>query len=376
MGPARVRVHALIDTLGVGGAEVLLAEYATVAAGSGIDLSVGYLRATPGDLAGERLRAAGIEPELVDIPGRLGPLAFARVRRQIARLRPQIVHTHLGYADLLGAPAARSLGIPVVSTIHSHTWVAGGREGLKIRLMAQARRRCATRVVAVSDSARAAYLGGGWDLPHRVVTVRNGVAGDARPDAGPALRAELGLAGDALVVAMISSLRPEKAHAVALGAFGSLRERFPRARLVIAGDGPLRDAIARAAAPLGDGVVLAGYRRDAMALLAASDVLLHPSLQDALPTTLIEAMAASVPIVATAVGGIPELVTDGSEGVLVPAPPEPGTVAQALADLLASPARRRAMGEAGRMRFDAEFTVQRWAQRMAGLYREVAGLPR
>ncbi len=376
MSARRLRVHALIDTLSIGGAEVLLAEYAAVAAASGVDLTVGYLKATPGDVAGERLRAAGIEPELVGIPARLGPVAFARVRRHLRSVQPQIVHTHLGYADLLGAPAGRSLGIPVVSTVHSHAWELHGAEGVKTRLMALARRRCARRIVAVSDSARAAYLAAGWDVPGRVVTVRNGIAGRALPGSGRALRDELGLAPGDLVVAMISSLRPEKAHDVAIAAIAPLRERIPNARLLIAGDGPLRDEIAARAAALGDGVVLAGYRPDAMAVLAASDVLLHPSRQDALPTTLMEAMAASVPIVATAVGGIPELVTPGREAELVAAPPRPAALADALAGLLASPARRGAMGTAGRARFEAEFTAARWAERMADLYREVAPAPR
>ena len=372
MSAPRLRVHALIDTLSIGGAEVLLAEYAAVAASTGIDLTVGYLKATPGDVAGERLRAADVEPVLVGIPSRLGLGALARVRRHLAAVRPQILHTHLGYADLLGAPAGRSLGIPVVSTVHSHAWQRHGAEGVKTRLMATARRRCATRVVAVSDSARAAYLAAGWDVPEHVVTVRNGIAGRARPDAGAPLRRELGLDPGDLVAAMISSLRPEKAHEVALAAIGALRERIPNARLLIAGDGPLRDAIAVQAVPLGDAVVLAGYRADAMAVLAASDILLHPSHHDALPTTLMEAMAASVPIVATAVGGIPELVTSGREAVLVAAPARPAALVDALAGLLADPARRAAMGAAGRARFEAQFTVARWAQRMADLYRELA----
>lgn len=173
MGASRLRVHALIDTLSVAGAEILLAEYGAVAALDGIDLTVGYLKATEGDLAAERLRAAGIEPELVGIPARL-VVALRRVRRHLARNRPQVVHTHLGYADLLGAPAASSLRMPVISTVHSHMWHGGGREGVKLRLMAQARRRCATRVVTVSDSARDAYLAAGWDRPEHVVTCESG----------------------------------------------------------------------------------------------------------------------------------------------------------------------------------------------------------
>jgi glycosyltransferase involved in cell wall biosynthesis len=118
-------------------------------------------------------------------------------------------------------------------------------------------------------------------------------------------------------------------------------------------------------------VLLAGYRRDVMAVLDAADVLVHPSRRDALPTTIIEAMAASTPVVATRVGGIAELVEDGVSGVLVPAPPAASQLAAALAGLLGDEALRRRLAAAGRTRFEREFTAERWAARMGELYRSV-----
>jgi glycosyltransferase involved in cell wall biosynthesis len=368
---AAIRVHALIDTLGVGGAESVLADLATAAPAAGIELSVGVLKAVDGAHATARLRAAGVEPRLVGIPPHLGPGAFLAVRRQLAAVRPDIVHTHLGYADLLGGPAARSLGVPTVATLHAHAWPGDARERVKLHAMALARRTCAARVVAVSESARAAYLGQDSDRTGRVVVVRNGICDGARPGAGRALRAELGIGADELVVATVSSLRPEKGHDIAIAAVARLLAREPRLRLLVAGDGPLRDELARAAAPLGDRAVLTGYRPDVMAVLDAADVLVHPSRHDALPTAIIEAMAASTPVVATRVGGIAELVEDGVGGVLVPAPPDPEQLARALAALLRDPRRRGELAAAGRARFEAEFTAERWAARMGELYRSV-----
>jgi len=367
-----IRVHALIDSLGIGGAEMVLAEFAAVAPLGGIELSVGYLKDV-GESArtASRLRAAGIEPRPVGISRHLGPAAFLAVRRQLAELSPEIVHTHLGYADLLGGPAARSLGIPAVCTLHSHAWEGSSRERMKMSAMRLTRRATAARVIAVSESARAAYLAIGADRPERVVVVRNGIAGTPEPDAGCALRAELGIGEAELVVAMVSRLRPEKGHDVALAAVAELLTSIPELRMLVVGDGPMRAAVQQMASALGDRVLAVGYRADVMAVLAATDVLLHPSREDALPTTIIDAMAASTPVVATRVGGIPELIADGVSGVLVPAPPVAAELAAALGALLRDPDRRRLLAAAGRERFEQEFTADRWSARMGQLYRSV-----
>ena len=360
-----LRVHLLIDTLGVGGAEVLLTEFARI---GGVDLSVSCLKQVGPSNVADRLRATGIEPRCVGIPPRLGIAAFRRVRNHLAQLRPALVHTHLGYADLLGGPAARSLGIPTVTTIHSHAPAQTPRERVKSQMMTVARRASAARVIAVSESARTAYLASGADRPDRVVVLRNGIGGRPEPGSGRRVREELGLAPHDLVVAMVSSLRPEKAHDVALSTTRRLLPRFPALRLLVVGDGPLRPQIERDAAPLGDRVVFAGYRPDVMAVLDAADVLLHPSRSDTLPTAIIEAMACSVPVVATDVGGIPELVLGGRTGTLVESPPSVAALAGALAALLDDPGMRRVAGAAGHERFEAEFTAARWARRMRELY--------
>ena len=368
-----LRVHHLVDSLTFGGAELLLAELARAAPEADLDLSVSYLL----DLAdrspgAERVRAAGVEPACVGIPPRLWTSALWRVRRHLGSRRPDVVHTHLPNSDLLGGVAARSLGLPAISTIHAIEWGGGGLEHVKDRLSAVARRRCAARVVAPSEAARRHYLDTGWDRPDRVITIYNGVQGAAEPGAGARVRSELGLAEDDLVVATLSKLRPEKAHDVALGAAALLRERFPGLRLVVVGDGDERPALEREAVPLGDAVRFAGYRADVMGVLDAVDVLLHPSRADAFPTTLLEAMAASVPVVATAVGGIPEIVEDGATGALVSSPPRPEAFAAALGPLLEDQALRKRMGAAGRERFERQFTAGRWAARLRQLYGEVA----
>jgi glycosyltransferase involved in cell wall biosynthesis len=367
-------VHALISSLTWGGAEMLLSEFAAGAPAAGIELSVGFLEDRDGNPAAVRLRERGIEPMLAQIHGPMPLLNRSdhrTVREHVAHVRPDLLHTHLGYADMLGGLAARPLRIPVVSTLHVMQWqrsIRDPRAFAKERLMSLVRRRYVDTVVAVSDAARRAYLETGWDTPERVVTVRNGIVAMPAPGAGAGIRGELGIAPDALVVAMVTVLREGKGHDVTCEAAAALRERFPDLRLVIAGDGPDREAIRRLAEPLGETAVLTGHRNDVMALLDAVDVLVHPTHVDAFPTTLLEAMAAGVPVVATAVGGIPEIVDDGVSGVLVPAPPGAGEVAAALGALLADPALRREHGAAGRERYQREFTADAWAKRMRAVY--------
>src|SRR6201991_2889396 len=120
---------------------------------------------------------------------------------------------------------------------------------------------------------------------------------------------------------MISPRRHKKEHDIALDVVRTLRDRYPKLRLLIVGRGALGDQIAAQAADLGDRVVMAGMRHDVMRVFDAADVSLQPSRTDAFPTTLLEAMPASVPVLATAVDGIPEIITDGETGVLVPPPP-------------------------------------------------------
>ncbi|HUR84048.1 MAG TPA: glycosyltransferase family 4 protein [Solirubrobacteraceae bacterium] len=364
-----LRVLALIDSLNWGGAEMLLADFARGCALADMRLSVAYLAEQHGSPAAARLRAAGVEPILVPVGGLLRASSLRRVRRLLRALVPDLVHTHLAYADILGGAAARSLGIPSVSTVHVMQWERGARERAKAVLAARARRHCAGRVIAVSESARGAYLATGWDAPQRVVTVRNGTAARARPGAGAAVRAQLGIGADELVVGMVTVLRPGKGHDRAIAAAAALRASFPRLRLLVAGDGPAGEEVrAMAAAALGDGAIFTGHRDDVMEVLDALDVLVHPTLVDAFPTILLEAQAAGVPILASAVGGIPEIVEDGVSGILLRPRAGDDELVRMLTLLLADPRRRARLAAGGRAHHERDFMAARWAQRMRRVY--------
>jgi glycosyltransferase involved in cell wall biosynthesis len=364
--PDQVDVLALIDHFVLGGAETLLARFALAAPRAGIRLSLACLREWDGNPAAAPLREAGIEPVNLNLIGRPGPSALRTVRRHIASVRPQVLHTHLGTSDMLGVFAARSLRIPAVSTIHTTKWAPG--LDLAVGRVVY---RCFDRVITVSDSARQEYLRRHIGRPERVVTIHNGIDVSSEPGTGAAVRRELGIAPDDFVITMVSALRPEKGHDVAIDAVRSLRSRLPNLRLLIAGQGDLRAEISARAADLGETVVLAGLRPDVMNLMDASDLCLQTSRREAFPTTIIEAMAAGVPVVATATGGIPEIISDRRLGVLIPAPPRAETAARAIASLIEQPGLRRDIAAAGRESYSRHFTAGPWLDRTRALYDQV-----
>ena len=379
----KLRLQIVVDSIEPGGAQNLLPGFAGAAAEAGIEVAVAYLRASDTVVP---LAEAGVEPVLLPTASLLGRADLARVRAYLAEASPDVVHTHLGYSDLIGGRAARSLGVPAISTLHQVTWSTGAmRDRIKDRLMARARKRCAFRVIAVSEAVRERYLSFGWDTPSRVVTIHNGIADRSEPGAGPAVRSELGLSADDLVLTMVSVLRRDKAgfipppdiltvagHDIAAEAMRLLREKLPNARLVVVGDGPERDAVAAEMSDLGDGVVLAGHRPDVPRILDATDVLIHPAHNDAFPTVLLEAMASRVAVVASAVGGVPEIVDDGVTGRLIEAPPAAANLLDALHPLLVDPSLRRRLGDGGRARFEREFTTARWMGRLVPVYEAAA----
>jgi glycosyltransferase involved in cell wall biosynthesis len=360
-----IEVLALIDHLSLGGAQLLLSQFAAAAPLEGVEFSVASLTDRDGNPAAHSLRAVGIEPVNLDaIRLRPGPETFRTVRGHFVAAKPDLIHTHLGTADWIGGLAARSLGVPAICTIHTSIW---GRD-LEQRTKRLVVDMCAARVIAVSDNARRAYEAVNWTKDHQVVTVHNGVDVVAVPGSGREVRSRLGWHEDDLVVGMISALRPEKAHDLAIEAIALLEDQFPALRLLIVGEGPAQGKIASLALGLRERVAMIGLTTDVMRFFDACDVCLHPSHADAFPTTLIEAMAAGVPVLSSAAGGIPEMITTGKTGIVMPGPPAAPTIARELGALLRDPGRRAALAEAAREAYAQRFTAGRWLRDTRTVY--------
>lgn len=369
-----MRVCHVIHALTPGGAEQVLVDLAGAAAGAGLEMSVLSLMAFD-ERAVHRpvLERTGVQVRSLGLSTRWDPRAFARADATIRALRPDVLHTHLKHADLVGASVALRRGMPQVSTLHVIEDRPSGLGHVKRAAARLVRDRVAARTIAVSEAQRAWYVERLGGDPQRTVLIRNGVT--APPVAGAvdraALRAEFAVPEGALVAVTAAVLRPGKGIPDLLDAL----QRLPTdvsVVVVVAGDGPEREALeARAARSptVTARVRFAGWRTDVPALLAAADLVVHPSHADALPTAVVQAMAAGVPAVATDVGGTAEVVGQDA-GRLVP-PHNPVRLAEALADVLRDHELRQRMASCARARYESEFRVDAWAQRLAAMYAEV-----
>jgi glycosyltransferase involved in cell wall biosynthesis len=369
----RGKIIQIIDSLGPGGAERLLAAYAPGIARLGFDVEVVVLHEKKGNFMREPLQAAGIPVTMVEVSKLRRLDQIAGFHRALKRFKPDLIHAHLEFSSLLGSISGRLTGTPVVTTLHTLDEPnLGSKRDTRRWLMYRAMAKFADRVICLTkanaDIARRTGLG---DAP--IMILPNGVEVDAfsapAPTSRTEIRAGLGIPDDAPLVVSVCVLRPEKALDVLLQAFPAVTASQPAAHLLIVGDGPMMQPLtdmARAGG-LTDRVHFAGYRKDVAAIMRSADIFVLPTRFDAQPTVIMEAMASGLPIVSTTYSGIPDMVENGVQGTLV----EPGDVpalAEALIDLIRDPAKAKAFGEAGHKRAVREFDMDRQIEVLAGHY--------
>ncbi len=330
--------------------------------------SVVFCLQEPGWVARD-LESRGLKVVVFDAGEGVKPALVGRLWRALRRERVDVVHCHNTMPLLYGGMAAEGpfrRRPALLMTKHGMTFWRGWRQGTVARALL---RRAS--VVAVSGEIRSALVGGAWAGAGQVRTILNGIDPERyRPGEGrDATRRELGWPADEFVAGLVARLSPEKDHATLLRAAARLRESAPRAHLAVIGDGPLRQALEAQASELR----LEGYcrflgeREDVPRLLAGLDAFVLSSTREGTPLTLLEAMAAEVPTVTTAVGGMPDVVLDGETGLLVP-PGDHEALAAALARLAVDAAERRRMGRAGRRRVVEQYSLDRMAREYERLY--------
>lgn len=373
------RLLWLVDSLGAGGAEALVVTFA-----QGIDrreheLFVACLSGAEGVNA-QRLRELGVP--VIDLGARnlRDVAAFRRLLALIRGERIELIHAHLTYSAIWSAVASRLTRVPAIASLHvspraTRTLRDSVRHrigtDLRDRLMRFILNRWSRAVVTVSAALRDDYLARGL-APQKMRVVHNGIELDRfrrpRAEARAQLERELGIADGTPIAVTVAVLRPRKGIEVLLEAARSV----PRATFVIIGDGPKREEWSALAEQLGvaERIRWAGFRRDVDALLAGCDLFVHPSLDDAFPTVLLEAMAAGLPIVASRVGGIPEIVNDGITGELVE-PGDSAALAEAINALLDDAEAMRRMRGAASERAE-RFSITAWIGRLFAVYRESA----
>ena len=354
----------MVDSLDVGGAErhVIGLATALVSEGHAVTLacSVNGALASSAEAAGVTIR-----PLLGRLVKRRLSLPFAWQLAGLVRREPfDLVHAHIYASEVASALATLGTRVPLVLTAHTEAdW-----QGRRARWLNRYAYRRASHVVAVSDNIGRQLIERDGVPPDQVTTIPNALPPLPMTLPTPTLLFEKnGHAGP--VIGVVARLQPEKGVEYFLRAAAEVARSATGARFVVIGDGPLRRELEALAEQLGLGerVRFLGLRPDAPTLVAGFDLLAVPSLSEGTALRVLEAMAAGVPIVASAVGGIPDQIRHEREGLLVP-PGDPAALATAILSLTRDPLRARCLGEAGRRRLVSCFGYDVMLRRILAIY--------
>lgn len=382
------RIVFLIDSLGMGGAERLMVPYLGHFVATGFEPRVCALQVRDGNPLSRDIQHLGVPVDLLPVRHLRDRRAFPLLLRYLREQLTDVLHTQLEFANTLGTAAAKVLGIPTVCTLHTVGNLMTGSLSKRVRAhlrhtaMQWSLKYFCDRVVTVSEGTRQHYLGHGGFAPEQIVTIHNGINlapfDELHADARQATRRDLDLPDDAPVLITVAVLRPQKGIQLMIAAMREILQAVPGAYYLVVGDGEHDTTLKRLAQEHGvaERVRFTGMRQDIPALLAASDIFVLPSMTEALPTVLAEAMASRRPIVASSVGGVPEMVEHERSGLLVPPPSSsPQTASARLAAactrLLQHPEEATAMGQAGRTIVEQRFEIGRQAQRLGDLYQDL-----
>jgi glycosyltransferase involved in cell wall biosynthesis len=322
----------------------------------------------------QALQEAGISAFAIPMRHRLDFGAFLRLAGALGQLQPDIVHTHGVRANLVGRLAARRAGVPaVVTTVHS---VLAQDYPAPLSRLANSLTERATsfltdRFIAVSQFIKD-YLQATGIPPAKVAVIYNGIEPGAweRWEGDSSFRLRFGIDPASPLFGIVARLHPVKGHRYFLAAAREVSGAFPEARFVIVGSGFYWREV--------DGLIKAyglegrclrtGFQQEIGAVYAALDCLVVSSLSEGFGLTALEALALKKPVIATKVGALPEIISDGETGLLVP-PADPGALARAMCRILRDPAAARRMGEAGRMLVERRFSLAQSVGETARLYR-------
>lgn len=375
----------MLDGLWVGGTERSLVELIPALQAQGVESSIACLRRRREGVEAEA-RRRGIR--IHHLSAGSAPGRVVELRRWIRRESPDVVHSALFAANQTARFACRGTGVPLVTSLVNRPYGVARRSDPRIvgwkldwtRRFDAWTSRWVDRFHAVSRAARDGAVEDLGIDAGRIEVIERGRdpdrLGRATSERREQVRAELGIARSVPWLLSVGRQDFQKGQDVALRALPAILEIHPTARLSIVGrEGTATDRLEELCrdAKVAGAVDFLGHRSDVPDLLAAADLLLFPSRYEGLPGTLIEALALELPVVASRIPSVEEVVEHDREGLLVPAD-TPEALSAATLLLLADEAMRRRFGEAGRRKFEDRFRLELSARRMALLYRDVIGV--
>ncbi|HEY6334215.1 MAG TPA: glycosyltransferase [Blastocatellia bacterium] len=311
------------------------------------------------------VRASGIPYRVINRPPGIHPSLIWRLFALFRRTSATVVHAHHFNQLLYSAIGAKLAGAKLIYTEHSVEYLKARRFRVALRLLSI----LCDSVIAISEDGRKVLLEKVGIPAGKVQIIRAGISMSQLAPSRADARQQLGLDTRDRIAVIVARLYPEKNHILLLDAFARVVKRVPRAKLLIVGEGTEREAIERHVEKLGlnDFVALMGVRRDVQRILAASDLFVLSSDREGLPIAVIEAMSMSRPVVATRVGDLPELITDGITGRMVE-PRDIDGFAKAVGDVLGDPETAARMGKRAQGAVRDTFSLALMIDRFETLY--------
>lgn len=362
-----LNVMLMTDVTGRGGAEKALVDLALHLDRRLYNVSVCATRS-----AGNYqplLDGAGVPTFILERHTRREAYKMLRLVRLLRRQPVHILHTHLFGSNTWGRILGKLAGVPVIIA-HEHWSTKSQQEIWVDRLLY----RLSDRILVPSQESKRVVASTDHIPSNRLSVIYNGVDIEqfkSRNDAADTRR-ELGVPANAILVGYVGRLSPEKGgQDILIRAISKVRQTHANVCLLVVGDGPLRPGLEKLAADLDEPIIFTGLRADIARILGAMDIFVLPSLHEALPIAALEAMATRLPVVATRVGGNPEVVEHEKTGLLVP-PNDETALYEAIMRLITEPATASRLASAAQSHVQANFTLDQMARRVEAVYAELA----
>lgn len=367
----------LIDGLGWGGAERLMVPILANIDRRLFSVRVVVFQVRNGNPIADDLKALGIPVDLIPVPYMRDLTAIPRIAAYLKDMKADLIHAQLELGDILGGLTAFYMRLPSVSTLHT---MPSQDMGLKSKMHQEVEYFCLRQfynmIISVSDEARQFHKDVGKLPDRKTCTIYNGIdlshfPASPHADREAVLR-EFNIPASARVLITVAVLRELKGIQYMIRALPEILSANPDLYYLVAGSGDFQEALIEEASRAGvsQRVVFAGARKDVPALMSASDIFVLPTLTEALPTVLAEAMASYLPILACRVGGVPEMVEDGVNGRLV-APSNSEQLATTCIDMLQDSVILSKMGQAGRQIVEEKFNVLVQVEKLQNLYQNL-----